>query len=265
MRILMTNDDGIDAIGLKVLYRSLKSLGDIQVIAPADVQSATGHAVTFHRPVRAEKRTILDDQGRELFTGHAVHGRPADCVKLAVHHLLDQTLLPVDLVVSGMNAGANVGVNVFYSGTVGAAREGAIGGLPSLAVSLHIGQKDRTEFDRAADLARQVIDQVLAQPMARHCLVNINLPITEPGRSCKGIKVAPICTSRIIEQYDRLEIDGQDHYQAAPIFDFHQRMPGSDVDVLFDGYVALTPMSFDATCHGSLGNWKDRLNGGSLK
>lgn len=264
MRILLTNDDGIDAIGLKVLYRSLQSLGDIQVIAPADVQSATGHAITFHRPVQAEKRTVRDAQGRELFTGYAVHGRPADCVKLAVHHLLDDPSR-VDLVVSGMNAGANVGVNVFYSGTVGAAREGAIWGLPSLAVSLHIGKMERTEFDRAADLARQVIDRVLAEPMAAHSLVNINLPVTEPGRSCRGIKVAPICTSRIIEQYEPLELQGRCHYQAAPIFDFHQRIPGSDVDVLFDGYVAVTPMSFDATCHGSLAGWRNRLAEGSLK
>jgi len=112
MRILLTNDDGIDAPGLRALYLATKDMGDVQVIAPTTVQSAMSHSVTFHRPIRVHKH----DDG--VVRGLSVEGRPADCVKLGIAHLFGG---PIDLVLSGMNSGANVGINVIYSGTVAAA------------------------------------------------------------------------------------------------------------------------------------------------
>ena len=130
MFILLTNDDGISAPGLVALYRELHSLGEVAVVAPESVQSATGHGITLNQPLLTRKVTVED-----AFTGIAVDGRPADCVKLAVAQLLPRT---PDLVVSGMNSGANTGINVVYSGTVAAAIEAAFLGLPAIAVSLHL-------------------------------------------------------------------------------------------------------------------------------
>ena len=149
MRILLTNDDGITAPGLAAMYRSLSRLGQVHVVAPMDGQSAIGHAVTIYQPIVTRKQTVVTEFG-DQFEGVAVEGRPADCVKLAINYLLDE---PVDLVVSGMNEGVNMGINVLYSGTVAAAREGAIQGVRSIAVSLFIGDRKQTRWLDAADHA----------------------------------------------------------------------------------------------------------------
>ena len=136
------------------MYRELVKLGEVNVIAPEQVQSATGHGITITTPLLTSTVTI-----ENAFTGIAVDGRPADCVKLAVAQLLPT---PPDLVVSGMNSGANVGINVIYSGTVAAAIEAAFLGVPSIAVSLHLAQKMcRSTYKRAATLAMQTIRGVL--------------------------------------------------------------------------------------------------------
>ncbi len=153
MLILLTNDDGISAPGLVALYRELTDLGEVHVVAPASVQSATSHGITLSTPLLTSRVTVPD-----AFTGIAVDGRPADCVKLAVAHFLPK---PPDLVISGMNSGANVGINVIYSGTIAAALEAAFLGLPAIAVSLHLGKDIPTDYKRSAKLARQTIDTVL--------------------------------------------------------------------------------------------------------
>src|SRR3954465_5327775 len=144
MLILLTNADGIRAPGILAMWRELASLGEVRVIAPQTVQSAAGHGVTLESPLMTEPVKI--DNG---FEGIAVGGRPADCVKLAVNQLLPRK---PDLVVSGMNEGANVGINVVYSGTVAAAIEAAFLGCPSIAVSLHLKQDVPTDFPRSARL-----------------------------------------------------------------------------------------------------------------
>src|SRR5215212_6903919 len=153
MNILLTNDDGIMAPGIVAMYRELTKLGDVHVVAPETVQSATGHGITLTSPLLTSRVTI-----ENAFTGTAVDGRPADCVKLAVAQLLPRE---PDLVVSGMNAGANVGVNVIYSGTVAAAIEAAFLGLPAIAVSLHLRSDVQTDYDRAAGYAVRTIDLIL--------------------------------------------------------------------------------------------------------
>src|SRR5688572_21469143 len=153
MLILLTNDDGIMAPGIVAMYRELVKLGDVHVVAPETVQSATGHGITLTAPLLTSRVTI-----ENAFTGTAVDGRPADCVKLAVAQLLPRE---PDLVVSGMNAGANVGINVIYSGTVAAAIEAAFLGLPSIAVSLYLKNDVPTDYKRASLFARQTIEQML--------------------------------------------------------------------------------------------------------
>ena len=176
MRILLTNDDGIDAPGLAALHRAVADLGEVHVVAPARVQSATSHAVTFHRPIAVRN-------GASAWRSMA--GR-RDCVKLGLHAMQDRWSGPIDLVISGMNAGANVGINVLYSGTVGAAREASFAGVPAIAVSLHVGDWDHDHWDRAAAHARTAIDALLEAGFDGGTVMNVNVPILDGGREPKG-------------------------------------------------------------------------------
>ena len=151
MRILLTNDDGIFAEGLAAIYEELCAIGEVVVVAPADGQSGAGHSITFAEPLLCNK---VDVDGR--FTGYGVHGSPADCVKLGVKQLLSE---PVDLIVSGINLGANVGINVFYSGTVAAAMEGAFFRIPAVAMSL--ASEEKVDFKAVAKYCVAVLKKVL--------------------------------------------------------------------------------------------------------
>src|SRR3954468_6224505 len=168
MLILLTNDDGIFAPGIVAMYRELTKLGEVHVIAPETVQSAAGHGITISAPLLTNQMTVED-----TFTGIAVDGRPADCVKLAIAKLLPRA---PDLVVSGMNSGTNVGINVIYSGTVAAAIEAAFLGLPSIAVSLLLKNPIPVDYARAAIFARESIEQVLKAGLAKGQVANINIP-----------------------------------------------------------------------------------------
>ncbi len=253
MRILLTNDDGIDAPGLAAMYEAIAAMGDVQVVAPAKVQSATSHAITFHRPIHVKEKTV-DLPGGGSFTGMAVDGRPADCVKLALDHL---TPGPVDLVISGMNAGANVGINVIYSGTVAAAREAAFIGVPAIAVSLHLGDRTAIRWSLAAAHARRAIDRVLLGPFQRHALININVPILDHRDEPRGMKVARISTSSMVTEYE-IEPQGDDThtYQVCNGMTFREVADDTDARALLDGYLTLTPLHFDLTDTEQLAAWR---------
>src|SRR5215470_590723 len=154
MRILLTNDDGVYAPGLRALRKELQNLGEVVVVAPATEQSAVGHSITLLTPLLVQE--VLDEHNQPM--GWAVEGRPADCVKLALLELLPD---PPELVVSGMNAGSNAGINVLYSGTVAAAIEGAFYRQTAIAVSLEYDKKIY-DFPAGARYARQVIEQIIA-------------------------------------------------------------------------------------------------------
>ncbi|MEM0914635.1 MAG: 5'/3'-nucleotidase SurE [Planctomycetota bacterium] len=264
MRVLLTNDDGIDAPGIGALYAALSGLGEVTVVAPAEVQSAMSHAVTFHRPVEVHRRRVdldgLSGGAVDAFEGYAVDGKPADCVKLALEHLLDGHR--PDLVVSGMNAGANVGLNVLYSGTVAAAVEAAFIGVPAIAVSLHLGDKQTIKWRRAAEHARTAIDHVLAGPMHGHTAININVPILDRRDVPEGIVAVPVDTGPTLTTYavSRHE-SGRMRYQVNNSLSFKQVEPDTDVHALFGGYTTITPLQFDLTGHGRLDLWRDHLDG----
>src|SRR5215470_11495819 len=183
MRILLTNDDGIYAPGLRALRPVLMKLGEVLVVAPATEQSAVGHSVTLTTPLIVQE--VLDEQQRPF--GWAVEGRPADCVKLALRELLPWT---PDLVVSGLNAGSNAGINVLYSGTVAAAIEGAFFRQTSIAVSLEYTKVKPLDFSRGAAIARQLIEQILAHRPERGALFNVNIPSLEKG-PIRGVRTVP--------------------------------------------------------------------------
>ena len=257
MRILLTNDDGIDAPGLAALHGAVASLGEVHVVAPASVESATSHAVTFHKPVRVARHVGDEQASNGAVAGMAVYGRPADCVKLGLDHLVPGG---VDLVLSGMNAGANVGVNVIYSGTVAAAREAAFIGVPAIAVSLHIGRWDVIPWQRAAEYARRAIDRVLAQRIPPHTVMNLNVPVLDDGAEPRGLRVVPVSTAPTLCEYDAsVDADGNRHFAIRNSLAFHRRDPETDVDALFDRHLTLTPLHFDPTDHEQVARWKRDL------
>ena len=243
MRILLSNDDGIFAPGLAAVHRALTTLGEVHVVAPESPQSAVAHGITLPGPIAVRRVHVPG-----AFHGHSVEGRPADCVKLAITELLDP---PPDLVVSGINDGVNVGINVLYSGTVAAAAEGAVLGCPAVAVSLQRGPEQ--DFSRAAAIALPIIRQLLGHGLAPSQLININIPDLAPGPPL-GIRVVPQATSAFEDKFARHAApDGRDYYWLTG-GDF-QHVPGkveSDLDAIHDRFVAVTPLQFDLTQHALL-------------
>lgn len=257
MRILLTNDDGIHAPGLAALYRSIADLGEVHVVAPATVQSAMSHAVTFHRELEATPTTVLDDNGEAVFEGMAVDGSPADCVKLGVNYLVEP---PVDLLVSGMNRGANVGVNVLYSGTVAAAAEGAILGVPAIAVSLLIADPREVDFDLAAGWARPAMDALVAMGIDPGIVMNVNVPATDGRKPPRGVAVAPVCPSPLVDEYEALPTDaGATRYRVQSSLRFRETSPESDVAALFEGRLTVSPLRFDVNLPDELGALRRRF------
>ncbi|WP_145053470.1 5'/3'-nucleotidase SurE [Lignipirellula cremea] len=237
MQILLTNDDGIYAPGLAALERELQQLGDVCVVAPATEQSGVAHSITFLSPLICKE--IYDGDRKR---GWAVEGSPADCVKIGVFEFLPK---PPDLVVSGINGGLNAGINVLYSGTVAAAIEGAFFGFNSIAVSLEYNE--HAQFDRAAVMARGVIEQILAHKTAEPQLYNLNIPtaaIAEP----KGMVVAPMGVARYGEHFiKRTDPRGRSYYWATNDPPPQPTSEQTDLTALAAGYVTLTPLQFDMT------------------
>lgn len=246
MRILLTNDDGVYAPGLRALRQELKKLGDVVVVAPAGEQSAVGHSITLLTPLLIQE--VLDENNQPM--GYAVEGRPADCVKLALLELLKDQ--PPDLVVSGLNAGSNAGINVLYSGTVAAAIEGAFFQKTSIAVSLEYTKPKPLNFPRAAEYARLVIEQILRQPSPAGSLFNVNIPSLEKG-PVRGVRVVPQNVAQYREAFDRrIDPRGRVYFWSGPDFCCPEPHPDTDVTALGEGYITVTPLQFNLTHHSQL-------------
>lgn len=242
MRILLTNDDGIYAPGLQALRKELLKIGDVVVCAPATEQSAAGHSVTLLWPLIVQE--VLDDEKK--FLGWAVEGRPADCVKLALVELLRE---PPDLIVSGLNAGANAGVNVLYSGTVAAAIEGAFFRHTAIAVSQSHGKPKGIDFAAGAAIARKVVERILETKPDAGSLFNVNIPQQELGPP-KGLKVLPQNVSTYHESFVRnVDPRGRTYYWLGADYGAREPLPDTDETALAEGYVTLTPLHFDLTHH----------------
>jgi 5'-nucleotidase len=249
MRFLLTNDDGIYAQGLASLTRELSQDAECIVVAPEIEQSAVGHAITIFRPLMVRKARKNGN-----FLGYAVAGTPADCVKIGICELAGG---PVDLVVSGINRGANVGINVLYSGTVSAATEAAIQGIPSMAISLDTHQE--ADFSTAARFARRMAAFILEHPLP-HVALNVNVPAI-PEEEIRGVLVAKQGRARLMESYDR-RIDPRDniYYWLAgetelPVHEDEE----SDGSALKRGMITITPICYDLTRHDLLDDLKARV------
>ncbi|NCC51656.1 MAG: 5'/3'-nucleotidase SurE [Spartobacteria bacterium] len=249
MKILISNDDGIYADGIMALYQAVKDLGDVTIVAPDTQRSAVGHAITLSDPIKS--REIHREDG---FKGYAVSGTPADCVKLAVCGLMDA---PPDLVISGINLGPNAGISIIYSGTVSAATEGNILGIPSIAVSL--GTFSDPIWETGIHYARESVLLAQKNGIPAGCLVNVNVP-NIPRELIKGIKLTRMGSSRFVETFDRRTDPAGNVYfwmdgDLEPMGDTE----GSDLIALEQGYVSITPIGLDLTHHEALqqmqGHW----------
>ena len=248
MLILLTNDDGITAPGILAMYRELKKLGEVTVVAPETVQSGTGHGITLHMPLLTSQVTIENG-----FTGTAVDGRPADCVKLAINQLMPAQ---PDLVVSGLNAGANVGINVLYSGTVAAALEAAFLGLPAVATSLHLKDNVPTDFAKAAKISRETIEEILTHGLTGGQVVSVNIPALSPNQSPAGTRIVRQCTRPFIDTYERRQDPhGRVYFWNNGVFALGETDADTDVAALRDNFVTITPLQFDLTDHGRTRDW----------
>lgn len=237
MKILLTNDDGILAPGLRAMHAELQHLGQVTVVAPASEQSAVGHSITLLYPLLVEE---VHQDGRHL--GYAVEGKPADCVKLGLVKLLDG--LP-DLVVSGINAGSNAGINVLYSGTVAAAIEAAFFNVTSIAVSLTLPEAEH--YEPAARIARRVIAQILENRPAPGDLFNVNIPNLAQGDPV-GVRVARQALSCYRESYEaRIDPRGRKYYWLMPDPLLLEDDLEADMTALEHRYVTVTPLHFDLT------------------
>ncbi|MEM8875993.1 MAG: 5'/3'-nucleotidase SurE [Planctomycetota bacterium] len=243
MRLLCTNDDGIDAGGLHAIRDELAAHYTIDVVAPATVQSAKSHSLTLGEPLMVEKRNFGD------WDGTAVAGSPADCVKLAVDAILPQR---PDAVVSGINHGANSGINVVYSGTVAAAIEGAFLGLPAIALSLHFDKDADNDLHRAARWSLPVVEKLLPT-LGKGEVVNVNLPALPAGESPKGIHVCRQCVRPYVDTYEhRISPGGRDYYWNNSQFRLDSTDADTDVAMLRDKYITVTPLQFDLTKRGQM-------------
>lgn len=260
MHYLLCNDDGILAPGLAAMHRVLSERGEVTVVAPDSVQSAMGHAITVGRAIDVRRVHV-----HNAFYGWCVAGRPADCVKLAAVELAETR---PDLVVSGINDGANVSINVLYSGTVAAAAEGALLGFPAVAVSLERGEEP--DFTRAAEIAGRLIDTLRADGWAPGQLVNINIPDLRPGLP-RGVRVAAQALQVMEDRYDRRDLPaGLRQYALSGAFAEPEGDRDTDLHALQEGFAVVTPLQVDLTHRRRLPaldalDWPDLSDAGTRK
>lgn len=236
--ILVTNDDGITAPGIRNLVEAAKGLGKVVVVAPDKAQSGMGHAITIGSPLRMEKVNLFDD-----IEAWQVSGTPVDCVKLAVDKILHRK---PDICISGINHGANHSINVIYSGTMSAAMEASIESIPSIGFSL-LDYRFEADFTAAAFYANQIIRTVLSKKLDKHLLLNVNIP-SVPLQEIKGIKICKQAYAKYKEEFDeRLDPHGKKYYWLTGEFINFDKDKDTDVWALQHNYISVVPVQFDLT------------------
>ncbi len=237
MKILLSNDDGINAKGIEAMRGALEKIADVFVVAPETEMSAVGHAITITDPLRVRK--VMRDGS--LF-GIAVDGTPADCVKIAARAILPEK---PDMVISGINQGQNVATNVIYSGTVSAATEGMILGIPSIAISL--ASFTSRDFSVAAEYGVKMALMVKEKGLPEGVLLNVNVPAV-PADKIKGVKVCRMGVSKFREVFEkRVDPRQNDYYWQGGEMMLYEEDRDADIGLLEEGYVTVTPIHFNLT------------------
>jgi 5'-nucleotidase len=256
LRILVCNDDGISSPGILTLVKSLKEIAEVTVVAPLTEQSAIGHAITMHYPLR-----VTQHFNNCEFFGHAVDGTPADCVKIGIRNLMNE---PPDLVVSGINHGSNTAINIIYSGTVSAAREAAIMDVPSIAIS--VTNHEVTDFNFAGKVAKLLAKEIAGKDIPLGTLLNVNVPDV-PENDIAGILLTKQGKSKWDDIYEkRQDPYGKDYYWLTGNLLEVDKEIETDQAAIKKNYVSVTPIHFDLTdyaTYNKMKNWKieDLLNG----
>ncbi|MBE9179473.1 5'/3'-nucleotidase SurE [Oculatella sp. LEGE 06141] len=268
MNVLISNDDGIFALGVRTLANHLAAAGhQITVVCPDQERSATGHGLTLHHPIRAE---VVESNFHPSVKAWACSGTPSDCVKLALWALMDKH---PDIVLSGINHGSNLGTDILYSGTVSAAMEGLIEGIPSVAFSL--ASFSSQNFQVGADFAQTLLDQLAKQPLAKPMLLNVNIPAVEP-EEIAGVAFTRQGVRRYIDTFQkRVDPRGKTYYWLAgevleevaqPDLEFmvvakldaakidieNLRQSLTDVQAIRHNYITITPLQYNLTCGSGL-------------
>jgi len=244
--ILVTNDDGVQSKGIKSLIEAVKPLGEIVVIAPDSARSGMSSAITVYVPLRV---SLLEQE--ENLTVYACNGTPVDCVKLAINEILDRK---PDLIISGINHGSNSSICVVYSGTMGAALEGCIGGIPSLGVSLTDHAKD-ADFSDAQKYSRILAEKILKEGLPESVCLNVNIP---NRTDIKGMKICTQTKGRWIAEFMKSkDALSQDVYWMTGVFENHNpNDENTDEWALANGYVSIVPTKIDLTAHHAINKLK---------
>lgn len=238
MRVLLTNDDGLSSPGLLALARAMKSAADTFVVAPEHERSAASHAITLHKPLRVVQ-AVLGDTGLPAW---ATNGTPADCVVLAVLDLLGS---PPDVVVSGINVGANLGMDLIYSGTVSGAVEATLFGIAAIAISV-ASFKD-VHWEPAAAYAAHLAQEIKRHGLPRDTFLNVNVP-NLPGDQIKGVEITRQSSRRYVSRLEkRADPRGRDYYWLTGNAEAGTTDPGTDAGAVAAGRISITPLRLDMT------------------
>lgn len=237
MKILVTNDDGIDSAGIASLAEALKEIAEVIVVAPHDEQSAVGHGITMKIPLRVSRYFK-----NGTFFGYAVEGTPADCVKMGIRNIIGES---PDLVISGINHGSNTAINIIYSGTVSAAREAAIMDVPAIAIS--VTSHDAGDFTYASKVAKMLALKVAGHRLPNGTLLNVNVP-NVPESEIAGIMVTKQSKAKWDDIYERrVDPYGRDYYWlTGKLVEIDSELE-TDQRAIKNNFVSITPIHFDLT------------------
>jgi len=242
--ILVSNDDGITSKGIRVLVSAMKKLGEVVVVAPDSPQSGMGHAITIGETLRLSEEDIFED-----VKAFKSSGTPADCVKLAKHHVLKDR--NPDLVVSGINHGSNTSISVLYSGTMSAAIEGALEGLPSIGFSL-CDYSSEADFSHVEEWVEKIAKQVLENGISKGIALNVNFP-PKRNESIKGIKICRQADAKWQEEFDeRIDPNGRKYFWMAGNFVNFDKGEDNDEWAIANNYISIVPCQYDLTAHHAI-------------
>lgn len=242
--ILVTNDDGITSPGIRMLIKQMNILGDVVVVAPNSPQSGKSHAISISEPLRCDPIDI--DTGPQI--EYSCSGTPADCIKLAIHEILDRR---PDIIVSGVNHGSNASVNVIYSGTMAAAIEGAMQGIPSIGFSI-LDYDWNTDFSFAEKYVSEITSKVIHQGLPNGVCLNVNIPKAK-NKDYKGVRVCHQTIGKWEEDFDkRKDPFDKDYYWMSGEFKNQDDSKNCDIRTLENDLISIVPIQFDLTSHDSI-------------
>ena len=242
--ILVTNDDGITSPGIRILIKQMNILGDVVVVAPNSPQSGKSHAISISEPLRCDPIDI--DTGPQI--EYSCSGTPADCIKLAIHEILDRR---PDIIVSGVNHGSNASVNVIYSGTMAAAIEGAMQGIPSIGFSI-LDYDWNTDFSFAEKYVSEITSKVIHQGLPNGVCLNVNIPKAK-NKDYNGVRVCHQTIGKWEEDFDKRKDPFQkDYYWMSGEFKNQDDSKNCDIRTLENDFISIVPIQFDLTSHDSI-------------